>query len=155
MERANPACKFLHATETARRRGAVRPFDVLVVSHGGLAEAMVAAAAMICGETERVRAVGLDPTDSPETFAERVEAAIDPRQPTLILSDLFGGTPHNVACALARRHEVRCIAGTNLGLLIEVLTTTDALDDQLVERLIPAARDGIVDVTSRLSLSRE
>jgi mannose/fructose/sorbose-specific phosphotransferase system IIA component len=133
----------------------VRPFDVLVVAHGGLAEAMIASATMICGETERVRAVGLDPTDSPETYAARVDAAIDPERPTLILSDLFGGTPHNVACALARRHEVRCISGTSLGLLIEVLKTTDALDDQLVERLVTVAREGIVDVTSRLSLTRD
>ena len=133
----------------------MRPFDVLVVAHGGLAEAMVASAAMIVGEVDGVRAVGLDPTDSPESFAERVEAAIDRERPTLILSDLFGGTPHNVACALARGHAVRCISGTNLGLLIEVLTTTDALDDGLVERLVPVARDGIIDVTSRLSLTRD
>ncbi len=133
----------------------MRPFTVLVVAHGGLAEAMVASAAMIVGEVERVRSVGLDPADSPESFAERVEAAIDPERPTLILSDLFGGTPHNVACALARHHEVRCISGLNLGLLIEILTTTDALDDELVERLVAVARDGIVDVTSRLSLMRD
>ena len=116
---------------------------------------MIASASMICGEVERVRAVALDPADSPESFAARVEEAIDNDRPTLILSDLFGGTPHNVACALARRHAVRCISGTNLGLLIEVLTTTDALDDGLVERLVAVARDGIVDVTSRLSLTRD
>ncbi|HET9878423.1 MAG TPA: PTS sugar transporter subunit IIA [Candidatus Limnocylindria bacterium] len=134
----------------------MRPFDVVVVSHGGLADAMVAAASMICGDLERVTPVGLDPTDSPETFGERLAAAIDDTHPTLILSDLYGGTPHNVACVLAQRgRAVRCISGTNLGLLIEAVSTSEELDDQLVDRLISLAREGVVDVTSRLSLSRD
>lgn len=133
----------------------MRPFDVLVVSHGGLADAMVAAAFMICGETDGVHALGLDPTDSPESFAERLDVALDRERPTLILSDLFGGTPHNVACAAARRSDVRCIAGTNLGLLIEAITASDELDDRLVDRLVPLAREGVVDVTGRLSLTRD
>lgn len=134
----------------------MRPFDIVVVSHGGLADAMVAAASMICGDLERVIPVGLDPTDSPETFGERLSSAIDEGRSTLILSDLYGGTPHNVACVLAGRNAaVRCISGTNLGLLIEAISTSEELDDQLVDRLISLAREGVVDVTSRLSLSRD
>lgn len=133
----------------------MRPFDVLVVSHGALADAMVAAAFMICGETDGVGAVGLAPDDSPETFAERLAAAIDERRPTLILSDLFGGTPHNVACATARRQGVHCISGANLGLLVEAITTSEELDDHLVDRLVSLAREGVVDVTGRLSLIRD
>jgi PTS system mannose-specific IIB component len=123
----------------------VRPFDVVVVSHGPLASAMLAAAAMICGAMSRIGAIGLDPEESPESLLERLRDAIDPSRPTLILTDLQGGTPHNVACVLARRHDtVSCVAGLNLGLLIEVATCTDALDDQLVRRLVALARDGIV-----------
>ena len=132
----------------------MRSFDVLVVSHGGLADAMVAAASMICGETERVSALGLEPADSPESYAERLTVAIDVDRPTLILSDLYGGTPHNVACAVARG-PVRCISGINLGLLIEAITASEELDDPLVDRLISLAREGVVDVTSRLSLTRD
>ncbi len=134
----------------------MRPFDILVVSHGGLADAMVAAAFMICGASEGVTALGLDPSESPEGFAERLGAAIDETRPTLILSDLYGGTPHNVACATARAPSaVRCISGTNLGLLIEAITASEELDDPLVDRLISLSREGVVDVTSRLSLSRD
>lgn len=133
----------------------MRPFDVLVVAHGGLAEAMIASATLICGQTERVRGVGLEPADSPESFAERVEAAIDTERPTLVLSDLYGGTPHNVVAAMARRHQLRSISGVNLGLLLEVLTTNEALDDALIERLLPIARDGILDSTAQLSLSKD
>lgn len=128
---------------------------MVVVSHGGLADAMIAAAFIICGKTDGVRAVGLDPADSPESFAERLGDAINDERPTLILTDLYGGTPHNVACATARQRAVRCISGVNLGLLIEAITTSEELDDQLVGRLVPLAREGVVDVMSRLTLSRD
>jgi len=127
----------------------VRPFDVLVVAHGDLAEAMVASAVMICGDTDGVRSVGLHAADSPETFTERVlEALIDDR-PTLILSDLFGGTPNNVVMAVTRKREaVRGVSGVNLGLLIEAMTASEALDGALVERLVALAREGVMDVNS-------
>lgn len=132
----------------------MRPFDVLIASHGPLAAALVDAAAMICGATPRVTAIGLAPDDSPETFLERVERAIDARRPTLILTDLYGGTPHNVLCTLARRRadQVHLIAGTNLGLVIEAVTSGDEpLDDALVERLTTLAREAVVDVSTRLA----
>ena len=134
----------------------MRPFDIVVVSHGGLADAMVAAAFMICGPSAGVGALGLDPSDSPESYGERLRAMLDETRPTLILSDLYGGTPHNVACAVARgRSMLRCISGANLGLLIEAITAGEELDDRLVDRLVSLAREGVVDVTSRLSLSRD
>lgn len=129
----------------------MRPFDVIVVSHGDLAEAMVASAVMICGPTEGVRSIGLQAADAPETFAERLDAALDADRPTLILSDLFGGTPNNVVMATARRYaSARCISGVNLGLLIEAMTTGDELDDALIDRLVTLAREGVMDVTSRV-----
>ena len=132
----------------------MRPFDVLIASHGPLAAAMVDAAGMICGAMPRVTAVGLAPHDSPESFLERVEQAIDAERPTLILTDLYGGTPHNVLCTLAKRRadQVRLIAGANLGLVIEAVTSDgEPLDDALVERLTALAREAVVDVSARLA----
>ncbi|MDH4334819.1 MAG: hypothetical protein OEW24_06110, partial [Chloroflexota bacterium] len=66
-------------------------------------------------------------------------------------TDLFGGTPQNVAIAATRAHKVRCISGANLGLVIEALTAGDPLDDALVERLVEAARESIVDIAARMA----
>ena len=131
----------------------MRPFEVLIASHGPLASALLAAAEMICGSTQGVSAVSLQPEDSPESFADRLRQALKPGTPTLILSDLYGGTPHNVACAVIGRdsNEVRCLAGVNLGLLIEAITATEPLDDELVGRLVTSSRDAIVDVSGRLA----
>ncbi len=124
---------------------------MVVASHGGLAAALLEAAAMIAGPTEHATAVGLDPSDSPETYRERLLAAVLPGRPTLILTDLFGGTPQNVAIAATRAQQARCISGANLGLVIEALTATEPLDDALVERLVEAARESIVDITARMT----
>ena len=129
----------------------MRQFDVVVASHGGLATALLEAAAMISGQADHATAVGLDPTDSPETYRERLLATITPGRPTLILTDLFGGTPQNVAIAATRSQPVRCISGANLGLVIEALAADEPLGDALVERLVAAARESIVDIAARMA----
>jgi len=134
----------------------VRPFEVLIASHGPLADGLLAAARMICGEVQGVSTLSLLPEDSPESFAARLRAALAPGRPTLILTDLYGGTPHNVACAVVGREpsELRCVAGVNLGMLIEAMTATEPLDDALVERLVISSREAIVDVSARLAARR-
>lgn len=129
----------------------MRQFDLVVASHGGLAAALLDAAAMICGPAAQATAVGLDPSDSPEAYRDRLMAAVNPDRPTLILIDLFGGTPQNVAIAATRSGDVRCIAGANLGLVIEALTADEPLGDALVERLLVSARESIVDLAARMA----
>jgi mannose/fructose-specific phosphotransferase system component IIA len=133
---------------------AVRPFDVLVASHGSLASSMIEAATMICGECERVTAAGLEADESPETFLSRLESLVDRDRPTLVLTDLSGGTPHNVACLVARRNSgIRCIAGLSLGLVLEVITTEAPLDDALVEQLVASARESVMEAPLRTALA--
>ena len=131
-------------------------FGILVAAHGGLAAALLSTAELICGRLERVRVVGLEPEDSPESFAERFFAAAgDPAEPLLILTDLVGGTPHNVALAALRRlPAATLISGVNLAVLIEAATSGDALDGAFVERLVASGREALVDGASLLALRR-
>ena len=73
--------------------------NIVVVSHADLGDALFRAAEMIVGETEGLYSVSLLPEDSPEAFGEKLEAALRPieGEETLVLIDLFGGTPYNVA----------------------------------------------------------
>jgi len=130
----------------------LRSFRIVVAAHGPLAEALVASAAMICGRLDDVVALGLDPQDSPESFAERLRAALGPPEaPVLILADLQGGTPCNVACLVARdRASTAVVTGVNLGLLIESVIGLETLDEAAVDHLVSAGRDSIVDSTRRL-----
>lgn len=121
-------------------------FRIVVAAHGDLADAFVSAARLICGQSADLHAVGLRPDDSPESFGERLEAACGPDEPVLLLTDLVGGTPHNVAMAVARRRSSAVlISGVNLAVLVEAATTPDVLDTALVERLVREGRGALLD----------
>ena len=125
----------------------MRWFRIVVAGHGTLPAALLATAELICGEIPDVAAVGLAPSETPDHYAESLRTAIgrDHRR-TLVLCDLLGGTPYNVASAIARRSpRVVCIAGVNLPMLVEAALTTAGLDDTLVEHLLEVGRDGIVE----------
>jgi mannose/fructose-specific phosphotransferase system component IIA len=130
-------------------------FRIVVAAHGELASGFLAAARLICGDLDRVTAVGLEPEDSPESYAERLAAACGaPDEPVLVLTDLVGGTPHNVALAIVhRRPSAVLVSGVNLAVLIEAATSMDALDDDAVERLVAAGRAALSDAVS-LAASR-
>jgi len=131
----------------------MREFRIVVVGHGDLAGALVATAEMICGPLPDVHAVGLLPSDSPESFSERfLETAGDPAGRLLILTDLVGGTPHNVALAATRRlPRALLISGVNLAVLIEAAMSTDALDGESVERLVASGREALVSASQLLA----
>lgn len=131
----------------------MRDFRILVAAHGDLAGALLATAELICGHLQNVHAVGLRPEDSPETYRERfVAAAGGPDQALLILSDLAGGTPHNVALAATRELPLaHLISGVNLAVLIEAAVCDDALDGAFVERLVVSGREALVDASGLLA----
>lgn len=130
----------------------MRPFRIVIAAHGSLAAAMLGSAEMICGPQEDVVALGLQPDDSPESFADRMRDAMGgPGAPTLLLTDLQGGTPHNVACLVARgRSDVAIVAGVNLGIVIEAATSLESIDEDAIALLVSTGRDSIVDSTRRL-----
>jgi mannose/fructose/sorbose-specific phosphotransferase system IIA component len=130
----------------------VLPFQVVIAAHGALAAAFLASSEMICGPQSHVIALGLEPHESPDGFADRLREALGAADaPTLILTDLQGGTPHNVARLVARdRPNTVIVAGINLGIVIEAVTSMDTLDEAAVERLVSTGRDSIVDSTRRL-----
>jgi len=131
----------------------MRGFRILVAAHGDLADAFLATAEMICGQLEDVHAVGLLPADSPESYSERLLAAAgDPGDSLLILTDLAGGTPHNVALVATRRlPKAVLISGVNLAVLIEAVTSIDALDGESVERLVASGREALVNASQMLA----
>jgi mannose/fructose/sorbose-specific phosphotransferase system IIA component len=125
----------------------VRAFRIVIAGHGSLASALLATTEMICGPLADIVAADLAPGDSPDTYAEALRAAIgkDGRC-VLVLSDLLGGTPFNVASTIARRSpRIVCIAGVNLAMAVEAALAHGELDDPLIEQLIEAGRTGIVE----------
>ena len=96
---------------------------VVVVSHCRLADEFVAAAEHVLGPQPRMRAVAIGPTDDME--ARRIDIleavrAVDSGAGVVILTDMFGGTPSNLAISVMQQGKIEIIAGANLPMLIKL-----------------------------------
>jgi mannose/fructose/sorbose-specific phosphotransferase system IIA component len=133
----------------------VRAFGIVIAGHGSLPAALLASTELICGPVADIAAVGLAPAESPDHFAEALRTAVGHgSRRVLVLCDLLGGTPYNVASAIARRSpRVVAMSGVNLAIAVEAALAQGELDEALVERLLAVGRDGIVE-TERHRASR-
>ncbi|MCI8402203.1 MAG: PTS sugar transporter subunit IIA [Lachnospiraceae bacterium] len=130
-------------------------FDVIVISHGGFAKAIVESAELIVGEQEAVKTFGLQLGDSVELFREQVEGEIGRRlehDEVLVLTDMQAGSPFNVTVAAMDSHRFRHITGMNLPMLLEVFSSRPhASLDEVCDRLVERARETVLDVNELIA----
>lgn len=96
---------------------------VLILTHGGLAHELLAAARTISGELTQLEALSLDWSDSLEAAEHKVAEALerlDHGDGVLVLTDIFGGTPSNVALALRRAGSIDVVCGVNLPMVVRL-----------------------------------
>ncbi|MFA6125099.1 PTS sugar transporter subunit IIA [Sphingomonas sp.] len=96
---------------------------LVLVTHGRLAEEFVTAMEHVVGKQERVATVAIGPDDDMEARRNDIAAAIarvDAGRGVILLTDLFGGTPSNLAISLLERGRIEVIAGINLPMLIRL-----------------------------------
>ena len=96
-----------------------------VVSHGNLANEFVAAMQHVVGQQEKIATVCIGPEDDMEMrraeILNKVEH-VDDGHGVVVLTDMFGGTPSNLAISIMDRAKVEIIAGVNLPMLIKIAT---------------------------------
>jgi PTS system mannose-specific IIA component len=96
---------------------------LILVTHGRLAEEFVSAMEHVVGRQEAVATVCIGPNDDMEARRQEIAtaiAAVDSGQGAIVLTDLFGGTPSNLAISLMQAGKVEVIAGINLPMLIRL-----------------------------------
>jgi mannose PTS system EIIA component len=111
---------------------------VVVVTHGQLATELVNAAETIVGELPRFAAVSIGWHEDTEDARGEIEQAIgrvDAGNGVLILTDMFGGTPSNLAMTFLAEGRVEVITGVNLPMLIKLANMPKQPD------LLTVARD--------------
>lgn len=114
---------------------------LILVTHGNLAEEFVHAMEHVVGKQEAVATVCIGPNDDVERCRKDIAEAIatvDSGGGVIILTDLFGGTPSNLAISLMEAGKVEVIAGINLPMLIRLAGARKAGD---VHAVAVAARD--------------
>jgi mannose/fructose/sorbose-specific phosphotransferase system IIA component len=123
--------------------------NVVVVTHGDFGEALVRAAEMIVGPQENVRAVALLPEEGPDGFGDKLDAALADLdgQDTLLLIDLFGGTPCNVSSRKVLQANTEVITGMNMAMVIEALTSRDSTPlPELAAQVVEAGQKAVVNL---------
>jgi mannose PTS system EIIA component len=111
---------------------------VVVVTHGQLATELVNAAETIVGELPRFAAVSIgwhEDTEDARGEIEQAIARVDDGEGVLILTDMFGGTPSNLAMTFLVAGRVEVITGVNLPMLIKLVNVPKQSD------LLAVARD--------------
>ena len=98
---------------------------LVLVTHGNLAQEFISAMQHVVGRQEKVEAVCIGPEDDMEMrrseILKKVESA-DSGSGVVVLTDMFGGTPSNLAISIMDRANVEIIAGVNLPMLIKIVS---------------------------------
>lgn len=114
---------------------------LILVTHGKLADEFVNAMQHVVGRQDAVATVCIGPNDDMEARRQEIARAIgavDSGAGAIILTDLFGGTPSNLAISLMKPGKVEVIAGINLPMLIRLAKARTCMD---LTRAAEAARD--------------
>ena len=116
---------------------------LVLVTHGRLADEFVTAMEHVVGKQERVATIAIGPDDDMEGRRSDIAAAIaavDVGRGVIVLTDLFGGTPSNLAISLMERGRVEVIAGINLPMLIRLESARKAM--KVVDAVAAARKAG-------------
>lgn len=126
---------------------------IVIVSHGKLARELIAVAEHVVGPQTHLMPICIAPDEDMEQCRDSIiEAvkAVDQGQGAVILTDMFGGTPSNLAISVMVPDEVEVIAGINVPMLVKLLSVRSSMP--LDEAAITAQEAGrkYINVASNL-----
>lgn len=126
---------------------------MVLVTHGRLAEEFVAATEHVVGPQSQVRAISIGPDDDMELRRQDILTAVNEVETgagVILLTDMFGGTPSNLAISVMEKANVEVIAGINLPMLIKLVSLRGEDD---MEHAVAAAQESgrkYINVASHL-----
>ncbi len=131
---------------------------LLLITHGNLGQEMLATVKTIMPvcplQTLAISAhANTDPEELLDT-ASRACVKLDQGAGVLVLTDLFGSTPSNVANRLVDQHRAMVIAGANIPMLLRIMNYPDTDLEELAEKAAAGAHDGIL-LTGRKSRKQD
>ena len=116
---------------------------LILVTHGDLADHFVDAMQHVVGPQDAVATVCIGPSDDMEHRRQEIAdaiASVDRGNGVIVLTDLFGGTPSNLAISLLDRGHVEVIAGINLPMLIRLAGARKSMS--VIEAVAAAKKAG-------------
>jgi PTS system mannose-specific IIA component len=121
---------------------------ILIVSHGALGESLIHSASHVLGKRPLyLRQLGVTVHDDPDAIlpmAEDLIRFLDQGAGVLVMTDIYGATPSNIATRLLRPGRVEGLAGVNLPMLIRALTYRDLPLLKTLEKALAGAAEGVL-----------
>jgi PTS system ascorbate-specific IIA component len=125
---------------------------VLVISHGAIGETLLSSAEAILGAKQaRVATLGVSRSDDPDKVlarARQLAAQLDDGTGLLVLTDMYGATPCNVASRLLADGRVEGVSGVSLPMLVRVLSGRDGSLPAAVQRALSGGAEGVVHMNT-------
>jgi PTS system ascorbate-specific IIA component len=125
---------------------------ILIVSHGAFGESLIHSASHVLGKRPLyLRQLGVTVHDDPDALlpvGEDLIRFLDQGDGVLILTDIYGATPSNIAARLLRPGRVEGLAGVNLPMLIRALTYRNETLLKMRDKSLEGATEGVTRMGS-------
>ena len=132
-------------------------FNIVIGTHGCFGEELVTSARMIAGALPQVTCCSLRPEYSFEEYMHKVDETLQKVEGfTIVLVDLYGGTPCNVFTVLSKKYHYQVLTGLNLPMLIDLylklanMEETDLNEQRLIEETIKTYHEACVHTNQQL-----
>jgi PTS system ascorbate-specific IIA component len=123
---------------------------ILIIAHGTLGESLIHCASHVLNKRPtRLRQLGITAQDDPVLLLPQARALVkelDDGSGVLILSDMYGGSPSNIAAKLLVPGRVEGVAGVNLPMVIRALTYRDRPLATLITKAVSGGCEGVVRI---------
>jgi mannose PTS system EIIA component len=130
---------------------------IVVVSHGKLAKELILAAEHVVGKQGNITSICIDPEDDMEMKRQEIidaAKAVDNGKGIVILTDMFGGTPSNLAISIMSKVPVEVIAGVNLPLLVKLASIRSTVEVHEAVLMAQEAGRKYINIASNMLSSR-
>ncbi len=128
---------------------------ILIITHGTLGESLIHCAShMLNKRPPRLRQLGVTAQDDPVLLLPQARAMVhdlNDGHGVLILTDMYGGSPSNIAAKLVRPGKFEAVAGVNLPMLIRALTYRDKSLQTIVTKAVSGGCEGVMRVPPALA----
>ncbi len=123
---------------------------ILILTHEDLGDHLIRCASHVVGmKPPQLMHLSVFPQDDPDTVLSSASALIkqlDSGDGVLVLSDIFGATPCNIASRLVQPGKVECVAGVNLPMLVRALTYRNEPLPVVIEKGLSGGQGGVVHI---------
>lgn len=123
---------------------------ILLVTHGTLGEALIQCACHVMNKRpEQLLHLGVAPDDDPTDLlplAQQMIKTVDSGAGVLLLTDIYGASPSNLAAKLLDAGRIEGLAGVNLPMLLRAINNRDKGMATLLTRATSGGRDGVLNM---------